>query len=83
VVPRSWALVWLTQAHREPPSETPAAWRRRWSEAAEVARRPGPLEALIDAPATVAPDPEPLVRRNLEVARDSLAQAVASLAGQG
>ena len=28
VVPRSWALVWLAQAHREPPVETDAALAR-------------------------------------------------------
>ena len=28
VVPRSWSLVWLAQAHRNPPTETDPAWRR-------------------------------------------------------
>jgi acetoin utilization protein AcuC len=30
VVPRTWALTWLAGAHREPPVETPPAWRSRW-----------------------------------------------------
>jgi hypothetical protein len=38
---------------------------------------------LIDAPATVAPDPPPVVRRNLVVARASLEQAVRSLTDRG
>ena len=31
VVPRSWSLVWLAGAHREAPTEMPAAWRQRWA----------------------------------------------------
>ncbi len=31
VVPRSWSLVWLAQAHIEPPAETDQAWRGRWA----------------------------------------------------
>ena len=34
VVPRVWALTWLAGAHREPPAETPIAWRERWAAAA-------------------------------------------------
>ena len=36
VVPRSWAIVWLAQAHRAVPDETPPAWRERWTEPAEA-----------------------------------------------
>src|SRR4051794_25704941 len=36
VVPRTWSLVWLAGAHREPPAATPVEWRERW--AAEGAR---------------------------------------------
>jgi ribosomal protein S18 acetylase RimI-like enzyme len=43
VVPRSWSLVWLAGAHREPPDETPSAWRDRWSdEAARYGQAPLP-----------------------------------------
>jgi len=35
VVPRSWALVWLAQAHREPPAEVDTAWRARWAAESE------------------------------------------------
>jgi acetoin utilization protein AcuC len=54
VVPRSWSLVWLAGAHRDAPSETPAAWRERW---ADEARRYGqaPLPLTFDDPPT-APD---------------------------
>ncbi len=38
VVPRAWSLVWLAQAHRDVPAETPAEWRSRW--AGDAARAP-------------------------------------------
>jgi acetoin utilization protein AcuC len=76
VVPRSWALVWLTQAHREVPAETPEAWRERWSEAAEVFEQ-GPMPVdLVDPPRTVAPDPDVIVARQLKRARESLLQSL-------
>src|SRR4051794_7192449 len=40
VVPRTWALTWLAGAHREPETETPAAWRSRWG--ADAAAVGGP-----------------------------------------
>ena len=52
VVPRSWALVWLAGAHREPPDAVPEAWRARWAD--EAARYRGtPL------PSTFSDDPGP------------------------
>ena len=38
VVPRSWALVWLAQAHRPVPAETPPEWRARWARAGDRLR---------------------------------------------
>jgi acetoin utilization protein AcuC len=76
VVPRSWALVWLAQAHREPPRHTPEAWRDRWTAAAEAySQAPLPLE-LVDPPGTVAPDPDVIVTRNLRRARRALRQSL-------
>ena len=57
VVPLSWSLVWLAQAHREPPESTPAAWRDRWSPAAERWRQGPPPERFVDPPDTAAPEP--------------------------
>jgi GNAT superfamily N-acetyltransferase len=34
-VPRTWSLVWLAGAHRDPPDGVPAAWRARWAAEAE------------------------------------------------
>ena len=72
VVPRTWALVWLAGAHREPPPETPPAWRERWATEAERygqaplperfedepnAGRPfGPADAVLDRRAAEAAD---------------------------
>jgi acetoin utilization protein AcuC len=50
VVPRSWALVWLAQAHREVPAETPQSWRERWSAEAARHRQAPPPTALLDLP---------------------------------
>ncbi len=76
VVPRSWALVWLAQAHRPPPAQTPPAWRDRWSAAAEAfGQAPLPVD-LIDPPRTVAPDPDVIVSRELKRARESLLQSL-------
>jgi acetoin utilization protein AcuC len=50
VVPRSWALVWVAQEHREPPDEIPTGWRERWAAAAER-RGEAPLpERMADPP---------------------------------
>ena len=49
VVPRTWALTWLAGAHREPPRETPSAWRARWaSDAAAFGDGPLPTGFLDD-----------------------------------
>lgn len=76
VVPRSWALVWLAQAHVEPPRHTPEAWRERWTGAAEAyGQAPLPPE-LVDPPRTVAPDPDVIVTQNLQRARRALRQSL-------
>jgi acetoin utilization protein AcuC len=76
VVPRSWALVWLAQAHREVPNETPGTWRERWDAAAEAfGQGPLPLDT-VDPPRTVAPDPDVIVARNLARARKSLLRSL-------
>jgi acetoin utilization protein AcuC len=80
VVPRSWALLWLAQSHREPPTRTPDDWRERWAEPAEAyGQAPLPLE-LVDPPRTVAPDPDVIVSRNLKRARASLVRSLELLA---
>lgn len=76
VVPRSWAIVWLAQAHREVPPRTPEEWRARWAEAAEAFGQAPPPVDFIDAPGTVAPDPGFVIQRNRDRARQSLERAL-------
>ena len=76
VVPRSWALIWLAQAHRQAPAEAPADWLARWTEVARSFGQPPPPAALVDPAGTVQPDGAAMVQRNLERAEASLAQAL-------
>ncbi len=76
VVPRSWALIWLAQAHREVPLQTPLAWRERWSEDAEAFDQAPPPVDMIDPRQTVAPDPDVIVSRNLKRAHESLLRSL-------
>ncbi|MET1232833.1 MAG: acetoin utilization protein AcuC [Candidatus Limnocylindrales bacterium] len=64
VVPRSWALVWLAQAHREPPRTTPPDWRDRWAAEAERWRQAPPAMAMIDPPDLAAPESWSVVDAN-------------------
>lgn len=48
VVPRAWALTWLAGAHREPPEETPDAWRERWAGDAARFGTPGMPPRFLD-----------------------------------
>jgi acetoin utilization protein AcuC len=81
VVPRSWGMVWLAQAHRELPGETPPEWRERWSvESVQFDQGPPPAE-MVD-PAAMTPDePDELTRVNLRTTDRSVKQALDLLAG--
>lgn len=76
VVPRSWALVWLAQAHADVPEQTPETWRQRWAEpAAEFGQSPPPT-AFIDPDSLAVADPIELVEANLATARQALDQVM-------
>jgi len=76
VVPRSWAIVWLAQAHLPVPERTPMEWRQRWSEEAEAhGQAPMPV-ALIDPPGSMSPDPADQVASHLERAQAVVAEAL-------
>ena len=79
VVPRSWAIVWLAQAHRELPGQTPPEWRARWAEEARAFGQGPPPIDLVDAPGTVSPDSDASIARHLEQAEASVAQSLALL----
>lgn len=72
VVPRSWALVWLAQAHRGIPLEIPATWAERWaSEASGYDQAPLP-DAYLDPEDLVQPEPEVMISVNLRTAERAL-----------
>ncbi len=72
VVPRSWALVWLAQAHRDPPPATPQAWRDRWVAEAEQHQQAPPPTLLLDPPGSI-PEERPAIRaRNAATAEQAL-----------
>jgi acetoin utilization protein AcuC len=82
VVPRSWALIWLAQAHREVPASTPAAWRERWvGEAERFGQGPSP-DAMIDPPGTAAPEPKGYIADHRRTADQAVEQAI-RLLGSG
>jgi acetoin utilization protein AcuC len=79
VVPRSWALIWLAQAHRDVPAETSSQWRGRWTDEAESFGQAPLPAAFIDPPDLVAPDSGPMVERGLATARRSVEQSLGLL----
>jgi acetoin utilization protein AcuC len=76
VVPRSWALVWLTQAHRDVPGVTPAPWRERWAEEAEALGQGPPPGPFLDPPSTAPAEPDGTGERNARTTSASLEQAL-------
>ncbi|HYI22298.1 MAG TPA: acetoin utilization protein AcuC [Candidatus Limnocylindrales bacterium] len=81
VVPRSWSLVWLAQAHREPPDQTDEAWRGRWlAESARFDQSPPPDEFL-DPPDMVRSEPAELAESNAKTVERALTAALGHLGG--
>ncbi len=76
VVPRAWALVWLAQAHQEPPEETPASWRERWTAEGEAFGQAPLPSPLIDPAGTVAAESDEYVERNLQRAQAALQRSL-------
>jgi acetoin utilization protein AcuC len=76
VVPPSWALVWLAQAHREVPAETPPAWRETWADEAAAHGQGPPPRHLVDPAGTVAPDPPGTVAQARETATRALERSL-------
>jgi acetoin utilization protein AcuC len=73
VVPRSWAIVWLTQMHRELPAATPATWQTRWAAEAERWHQAPPPDTLLDPPGFADPEPAPIAEANAATVRQALA----------
>jgi acetoin utilization protein AcuC len=76
VVPRSWSLVWLAQAHMDPPAVTDHGWRERWAdESARFHQSPPPLEFL-DPDDLVRAEPEETAATNAKTLDKALGEAL-------
>jgi hypothetical protein len=75
-VPRSWALVWLAQAHQEPPIETAADWRERWAAEADRYGQGPPPTLLLDPADLVKAEPDELIEDNAKTAERALTGAL-------
>jgi len=72
VVPRSWSLVWLAQAHREVPAGIAGDWRAAWLDEAErFAQAPLP-ESYLDPHDLVATESKDLAARNAMTVGEAL-----------
>jgi acetoin utilization protein AcuC len=79
VVPSSWALVWLAQAHRETPGPLPAAWRERWTaESERFGQTPLPAGFMDEARLHIE-EPPGVSERNLRTADRALGQSLGLL----
>lgn len=76
VVPRSWSLIWLAQAHREIPAQTPAPWRAAWEDEAEGFDQAPLPDAYLDPADLVAPDSADLVTRNARTVDEALGEGL-------
>jgi acetoin utilization protein AcuC len=79
VVPLSWSLVWLSQAHRAPPDSTDAEWRERWADEAERFGQSPPPETFIDPENLVGKEPNGVAEANAETAEGALSGALEAL----
>jgi acetoin utilization protein AcuC len=76
VVPRSWSLVWLAQAHLEPPPETDPAWRERWSAESRLHDQSPPPEQFLDPLGFVKPDSDDMMAANAASVNKALNGAI-------
>jgi acetoin utilization protein AcuC len=82
VVPRAWALIWLAQAHREVPAETPREWRARWAADAVRYRQAPPPVVFLDPADLATTEGRDIAERNREAAGAALACSLRAL-GEG
>jgi len=76
VVPRSWALVWLAQAHLEPPIDTDPDWRQRWANEADRHDQAPPPTTFLDPIDLVRPEPAEVTAANLRTTERALSGAL-------
>lgn len=79
VVPRSWSLVWLAQAHLDLPAETDPSWRDRWAAESERFGQSPPPEFFVDPENLVGPEPNAVADANAKTADRALSAALDAL----
>lgn len=72
VVPRSWSLVWLAQAHRDVPTQVADEWRATWRDEAERFDQAPLPESYLDPLNLVAPESKDLAARNGKTVDEAL-----------
>ena len=72
VVPRSWSLIWLAQAHVDPPTETDSQWCERWTADAERHDQSPPPDLFLDPDDLVRREPDGATEANLKTAERAL-----------
>jgi acetoin utilization protein AcuC len=82
VVPRSWSLVWLAQAHLDPPKGIDEQWRASWTSEAERFDQAPPPDTYLDAPNLATLESADTLARNADTADQALTQAL-ELLGRG
>ncbi len=76
VVPRSWALVWLAQAHLDAPDAIPDVWRERWADESAAHGQSPPPGSFLDDARLQLPEPDGVAERNLRTAEQALARTL-------
>ena len=81
VVPRSWSLVWLAQAHRDADVSLPDDWRAQWSaQAKRFGQSPLPTR-MLDEPDLVKADSSDVAGANSRTTERALSGALKLLEG--
>ncbi|MFN8631633.1 MAG: acetoin utilization protein AcuC, partial [Chloroflexota bacterium] len=79
-VPRNWGLIWLAQAHRAVPEETPADWRARWLEESLQFRAGPPPVLMLDPDGVAHPESPSIAAANRATAAAALEHTLHVLA---
>ena len=81
VVPRSWSLVWLAQAHAEIPAETAKTWRDSWEDESERFGQSPPPAGFLDPEDLVGREPEGIAEANAKTVERALSVTLNLLKG--
>jgi len=81
VVPRSWSLIWLAQAHAGTPVETPTEWRSQWADESDRFGQSPPPETYVDPEDLVRGEPDGVTETNAKTVDRALSGGVDLVGG--